>query len=484
MSEFSTMLNDIIKNNNISVYSMAKTIDCNRSWFQKVMIGERKMNFTSFCAMYKELVNKVDSEVLSNLYEKFVEDFYGEKEYKRVLYIKDRLYETKRLQDYLEGAGSNFDIEEYAEIFKMSDSEKRLMSKIDEMIKEELAYATYMKILPKLYVNIPTDWSNIKNLFLIVIHMLKLRGNIDFKYSINSKCNDDTVTVQVENFITSCEFSSYGINTLVTSEFTNNTGDDNAIFPYYIVTGRKVMMISDDGNLYIEYDEKEKVKLICEKIESKMSGMKNFLIVVNPDTYLSKLLSGIMNNVEEIFDVGNRICVAMLYTRDILKKIVPDNYPKRDFVIETLDMVYGKWRKGNLMMYFTIESVRHFMESNESKQEGQYFNLQFTDEIKLDLLKKLYHYYEERVPEIHMLKTGKYLANDDIHIFGWDDIFVGATGYVYYGDIPVEATNFTHSPTISGYMRMYNDYMKNSNICLDKENSLKVLKNLIASYEK
>lgn len=477
------MINNIIKSNNISIYSLAKTIQCDRTGLQKVISGERKINFTNFNAMYRELQKEIDSKLLNNLYEKFMEDYYGEKKYNRMLYIKYRLYKTKKLQDYIENLGNVFNIDEYVKKFDIRDKEEILAKKIFKMIKEEIEYANCTGNIPKLYTNIPADWENIKNLLLIIINVFKLKGNIDFKYIMNSKCNDDVITMQIENFITSSEFAAYGINTSVTGESANNINADNVIFPYYVITGREVVMISDDGNLYIEYDNEDMVKLICEEVKYKISNMEEFLTAINPDTYLSELLSGSMDKVNRVFSMGNRISIAILYTKDILKKIVPNYYPKREFIIEAFDMVYGRLREGKLVTYFTIESIRHFIMSNESKYEGQYFNLQFTHKIKMELLKKLYRYYADSEAEIYMIKSGEYLANDNMRIFGWDNIIVGAIGHLYYGDRLTDAMNFTYSPVISEYMYMYNEYIKNSNICLDKSNSLKVLKMLITSYE-
>lgn len=44
------MINNIIKINNISIYSLAKTIQCDRTGLQKVISGERKINFTNLLA--------------------------------------------------------------------------------------------------------------------------------------------------------------------------------------------------------------------------------------------------------------------------------------------------------------------------------------------------------------------------------------------------------------------------------------------------
>jgi len=69
MTEFSNLLNRIIKNNEeLKVYHIAKTIHCDRTWLQKVITGERKMNYETILPLCSFLKNYISDSLVSELY--------------------------------------------------------------------------------------------------------------------------------------------------------------------------------------------------------------------------------------------------------------------------------------------------------------------------------------------------------------------------------------------------------------------------------
>ncbi len=487
MSDFSSLLGGIIKSNNLSVYSLARDIQCGRTWLQKIVSGERHIDFKNFMSLYNILANYVESTSLWYLYENFALDYFGQKEYHIISYIKSRLSETKELSDYIkEKQDKEFCIDEYlldhsgAEI---GDNERALAVSICKTILSEIEQSRINGHNPILYIKIPSNWKHIKNMILIILNETNIRNNENFKYVVNSQFDHEAELTQIENFLTATEFASYGYNVYKSMVSSDVQKMEDTIFPYYIITGSKITLITDDGRAFVESVDTELMRKISLKFEKIVSGRESFLQNLNADMYSSVVLDRNISAIDDFFEISNRINVSKFYTKDLLRQIMPLEYLDRDFMIETLDMFYRKIRNSKTSMYFNINSIRHFMESDETKNEGGYFNLKFTPDIKIEILKSALEYYENSESEIHMLKSNQYLASDNIYIFGWSEKIICITNYLHCKDKNVDAMAVIDSPGISRHMSNYNTYMMNSHICLDKNSSLVVLKNIIKSYE-
>lgn len=484
MSEFSELLGNIIKINNISVYSLSRDIECGRTWLQKVITGERHMDFESFKKLYRRMNSYIDTIGLSKLYESFILDYYGQKEYSIIQYIKERLLETKKLKDYIvRCVQQEEDITDYINTKGIDDCEKEIIQKVYTNMIEEIDCSCKDKRSPQLYINIPSNWKYIKNMILIILNAKGVKETEKFKYLSNCRFENNLEKVQIENFLTSTEFASYGYNTYEGDTNFGFQALSNNIFPYYIITSKIVIMISEDGKAYIENTSIKIIRKISESFEKIVAERKGFLDIVTPDIYSSVAMDKTIDETNEFFELSNGISVTRFYTKDILQQILAGDYPNREFMIETLNMFYENSRRAVSSMYFTIPSVRHFMETDESKNEGGYFNLNFTYEIKLELLKRIYEYYKEGKGEIHMIKADKYLVADGIFIFGWAEKIICASNYIYNKGNAIDAMAVISSPWIARHMRNFNQYIMHSDVCLDHENSLRVLENLIRSYE-
>lgn len=481
MSNFSEQLRSIIKTGDISVYNLAKTMECDRTWLQKVLAGERKMSFESFMTMCSVLENEIGGNLLKQLYEAFCESFFGENEYGNICYIKERLLAMRRLEIYIEKVKKHgFDIEQYCEEYQLNENQKMVVSQIYDMLNIEIEKGRMESKLPTLYFNIPSEWRYLKDLILLFLEIKGLKGNVDFKYIVNSTGKKTTELAMVENFLTATEFATYGYNVLK-GDVNLEAEEENIVFSYCVIIGDRVAILSTDGELIVECEKSEVCVQVIKRFADLAQQRTAFLAITDPDAYSGILLSGKID-IKDTIELGNNLCVAAFYTKEILSQIVPKEFPNRNFVIETLDMYYEKSRASNLSLCFTIESVRHFLETNQTKQEGQYYNLEFTDEIKVQLLKDIYQYYCQEDKEIHMLQTEKFQFLKDLHIFAWDQRIVCATGFLYYGEQKIDAMAFVHNPAVAKQIWNFYTYLMYSDAYLDKESSLKVLNNLVNAH--
>lgn len=365
--------------------------------------------------------------------------------------------------------------------YHLNDNQKMLADKLYEKLRQELEQAKKEQRVPILYFNILAEWQYLKDLLIIFIAVNELKGNVDFKYIVNSVGKKNVELAMVEQYLTATEFATYGYNTFE-GDIILAQEEGLLAFSYCVMIGEQVIMLSEDGMLNVECDEVELCKQMVKRFVELCGQKKSFLAVVDPNTYSGMLLSGKID-IENCIEIGNNLCVAAFYTKDILEQIVPKAYPERNFVIETVNMYYEKSRASNLSLCFTIDSIKHFLETNESKQEGQYFNLEFTDEIKIQLLKAIYQQYSTVDKDIRMLQTEHFRYLSDLHIFAWDERIIGTTGFWYVGEHKIDAMSFVHNPAVAKLIWKFDLYMRNSYLYLDKPSSLQVLNNLINAFE-
>ena len=487
MSEFSVLLGNMLKNSGLSVYSLAKDIQCGRTWLQKIVSGERHIDLKNYLTLQNILVNHVDGSSLTYLYEGFALDYFGQKEYHIISYIKRRLLEMRELSDYInKNQGKEFQVGEYLIDYSSSpieNNERIMVSNICDILLKELKQAQKCGNIPRLYVKIPSNWKHVKNMILIIMEKMKIHNNDGFKYIVSSKFEKEAELSQIENFLTAIEFASYGYN-VYKSELSSDVQIMNdTIFPYYIITGSRITLITDDGKAFIESEDEELIRKISSKFEEIVSGRERFLLNINANIYNSMILDRKINEMDDFFEISNGINVSKFYTKEIMKEIMPAEFDDRELLIETLNMFYRKIRESKSSMFFNIDSIRHFMESDETQREGGFFNLNFTHEIKLNILKDILEYYKNGDGEIRMLKNNKFLTHDDIYIFGWAEKIICTTDYLYADGNQVNAMAVVNSPSIAKHMYNYSKYIMNSDNCLNKEASLVVLKNIIRAYE-
>lgn len=96
MRTFSEALSVIVKESDLSIYGMAKAIECDRTMLNKVISGDRKINLGMFLDIYAYLRNSIETYRLEELYELFWEEYLGNKEYEIVKYIRTKLYNMKK----------------------------------------------------------------------------------------------------------------------------------------------------------------------------------------------------------------------------------------------------------------------------------------------------------------------------------------------------------------------------------------------------
>ena len=138
MSDFSQKLGSLIRGNNISIYGLAKNMDCNRTWLQKVISGDRNIDFENFIKLGRELLKHIDENSYLELYEIFAENYFGAKEFGVLKYIQNRLLDTLRLENVLDDMNSGFDIDKFIKFYNLSNNEAKILREVNDLVISEI----------------------------------------------------------------------------------------------------------------------------------------------------------------------------------------------------------------------------------------------------------------------------------------------------------------------------------------------------------
>jgi hypothetical protein len=140
MMAFSKLLNEIIKeNDSLTIYNISKALDCDRSWLQRVVLGKRSMNYDKMIPLCSYLKHFVSNDVVNELYESFAVEYFGNRDYQNVLYIKRRLRSMEENEKYIHflAAQKRFDIEKFLSERGSDKNVKKLLQEIFYMIERQ-----------------------------------------------------------------------------------------------------------------------------------------------------------------------------------------------------------------------------------------------------------------------------------------------------------------------------------------------------------
>lgn len=479
MSDFSQKLGSLIRGNNISIYGLAKNMDCNRTWLQKVISGDRNIDFENFIKLGRELLKHIDENSYLELYEIFAENYFGAKEFGVLKYIQNRLLDTLRLENVLDDMNSGFDIDKFIKFYNLSNNEAKILREVNDLVISEIRESITKDIKSIIYVKIPCEFAFLRNYFISFIYKNSDKVDIDFIYVICSNNGENYSIRYIENFITASEFASYGINVIYDDKFTNNL-DSKCLFPYYIITRSDSIMISSDGQVTIHNDEK--MEIVLNKFLESYSSMNKFIKYINSSEISSILYNISDEEFEFSYDLRCGVFLPEFFDRDMAENIIKTLGVEEFFMVDSLFRFCEKCKENRLDAFGTIESIRKFMNSTE-KVAYNHYEIILTKSDKIKILDNIYRYYANTDAEFHILKTGEKMESSRLHIMGWNNRTVCSMNRIHKKNETIDGFGFVLSPSLSSHIRNYCMYIQHSGIFLNKNISLEMLGNLIESYK-
>ena len=210
MGKFSERLYELVHpNKEISVYSMATAIRCNRTWLQKVVSGERSMNYDYIVQMCNYLKKYIGKQQVEELYEMFAEEYFGYREYVNLRYIEQQFKQMKdRERIVLRMVGKKQLLREYLESDAVRESVRPALCAIADMIERGKSH--------KIYAHFHAGCKELHQLLFCLSGYKETKEKIDFRGIIaNGKSTgvQDEERREISGFLTACEYALYGLKT-------------------------------------------------------------------------------------------------------------------------------------------------------------------------------------------------------------------------------------------------------------------------------
>lgn len=479
MSEFSDLLGKVIKENNLSIYNLAKVIDCDRSWLQKVMSGDRHMNFQNFMPLYNYLRQIEEPRQLRLLLNKFMLDYFGEREFYIISYIKTRLEQMADTERYILGKGNKeIVLEDYCMEYSLKNEKCEIIKRIFEMIHCEESFVIDKNDKMKLYVHIPASWDYLRNFLLLFLNKDSIKGSIEFKYIMPGCSNGLDDISMIENYLTACEFALYGYDTYDLMKLELSYSENN-LLPYYVMTTNEILMISEDGTIMFGKNDSELVGKLRSRFEQAGTTDNSFLKEGN---LLSYSMYFVPDNTNMSFNssISNNLYIEIFFTKEILKEIISDDLAEKNYIVNMLSNHYENSRKNNISMYFTIESLNKFLKEEDDYMEGE-FHFRISKKSRRKIAEAIYNYYDSTKAEIHLINTDRYRLHSKLNLVMLSEKLIMSSGKKYSDNRAEDIKAFTFSPTVVRHMSNFSIYFMNSDMCMSKENSLKIYKDIMDS---
>lgn len=492
MSKFSRQLREVVDEKDIKIYSLAKKIDCDRSLLQKVISGERKLGFDKFTLLFEELKNYLEADELKRLYENFSSDYFGE-DYELIVFVKNRIKQMSEFECYINN--TNFDIlnisqyndceeyineknkviEKFIKDFRLNDNEKNIVNKVAEIFCREFIYSIQNDVMPKLYLYIPDNLAFVKNLIIVLLKNSNLKGRIDLKFVIECISENSDKSL-MGKFLTACEFASYGYNTYF-EEYETYTRK-NSILPYYIITSNNSLMISEDCEIVLLNSDYSQVSKMLERFEKIISNKEYFFESLECNEFNHWMLKNRMN-IDTCEDICCNLNVFMFCTREILEEIIDKDYEEREDLINRLVEVFENVKRTHILSFSSIKSINKYSEFKKVFLENQAIGLNIDDKVYINLIDELYRYYSRNDSDFNLLLDDKYVFSEKINLTVCDKKKIFIDAFLYNKDNKKGAVAYLNSPVIAEHLVNYYEYLRNSEMCLKKNESIRFVKRIV-----
>lgn len=472
MSKFSDSLNEIIKEYEpLNIYNIAKEIGCDRSWLQKVVSGDRKMNFEFIQPLCELLQNHLDPAEISELYEQFAEDYFGNDRYTIVQYIKRRFNEMGQREPHMNRYmdAEFFDVEDYIKTFMVPERIQDLIRKLHHMIVKELEDAEQQNRKPILYLYVPSFWRHFRVLLLIMCNRNEIYKNLDFKcaFSGNMELQNKEIA-QLEDFISAYGLAVYNLNVF---DIMDNKGQHVALdlLPYYAITKNQIFLISEDGGMYVEISDPKTINKMTAKYLAAVKEKSLFAGKLDESIYLNRLTSMKIGN-EKSYVIGNHMCIEAFLGKDDMQEFIGNhmNYP--DLALTTAIQFYQNMQTSDLNMVFSSETMFEMVPADEDDIE--------MFKKRLQTWEMLYeHYMQHPEKQIHIFDSKRYRFSERIHLNLLVEKAIVALNYEEEDKTLFEKNMAVLMlPKVVECFKDFFDYFTNSNICMNREHTLRMMK--------
>lgn len=449
MDKFAKKLAKILKENEeVSVYGMAKETGCNRTWLQKILAGERAMSIKYIRPVCEYLGRYCRKGAVSELYETFIRECFGDKLYCQVMYVKRRMEEIEKNRKTISEQGRD-DKSKRNELLKensMSQDEKNICKQVLGILDKEMKKAEREKRTAGVQACFPVSWEYLRRIFLYYWNSEEYQCKKECHITWGNAEKEDYA--KIEEVLASYEFFQYQIE-VFRRNYSNPAEESMTLYPYYIITDNCMLLFSRDGKNCVQITNEDNIQAGRKLYYEMEEDCEKLTRHLDLNYYFSRILPGL--NQENIYLAGEESCLNKIISGYGGNRILQDYYEK-----------------------IKAASVHRVMTVDELMKYKYYYP---------ERLAELYHYYKDKEEEqINLIDTEKYefcrgivmgiMPGSGIQIMNVADTNHWNEKMISYASADITEV-FYHF-----YL-----YLINSDICINKRNTLLIMENCMDKIE-
>lgn len=408
MSNFNLLLKSAISLNNVSNRKLSQSLNIDRSRFQKILSGDRAMDYSTFESICSHL--SMPEKLNEELRIAFGEEHFGKDTFDNIQFIISRLnkmakYETASSPPHTRHVFTN-------------NYQKKYIQSAIPLIEEELKQAE-----PLIYTNFPFHHREICNYFLDILHTTK--QYIDLRHICFDPLNENS-KYQIDSFLYACEFAGYGYNTWYHTIHSSSTLAILTPLPYFILTSKSVLFFSDNPEFFMKETKSDIIESMhkyfqelydlstpfAEYLETSQNFIKSINIFPaedHADSTKDSILYGISRNLYDSFFLAD----------ENPEKICTDKLFHKHYISQCANLFFQRFRKNHHIFLFDHQSLLSLVDNDTDIRNyscASHDKARLTPTHKMDILQKNYDFVTSGHGEIYIFNSEKIQVPSYFHM--------------------------------------------------------------------
>lgn len=468
---------NILSENNISVYSLARTTGINQSTLHKILHFERTMKPKHFYCIIDNLPITLSSKnELINRYDKAT---LGDERYNAKFYIIEMLkkFSDTSFSALLENPLSplpniTLNLDSNNTIYKGSNVQTVInMFLISEMHNSD----------PKAYIYVPGDVKELNSYIVNVIKLYKINIKVTFMIDFINKTNSLNANYNLrvlQNILPIALSASSNFSFYYT--YVNAITNDSYMtpYPYFIAMSESVIWINSSFDEIMVIYNADVAKNLILNCEGKLTKYKK-LLEVNSD--VNSIVKSLITNQGEVtthYCIEYEPCFSMYFTKEMINAIVPENIPKRSTLIDILYERYEQLNKiKSSIQIFNGNSLIEFAKTGIIKEFPSAYSRPCNSSERLYILNSILDSIDSDKHIIRAIEPVYFNISDCLSLIIQDEACIQ---FSIWNDkkIPMRYFAITESSLCKYFYNFINDII-DTNMIYSKNKTKKLVQNAI-----
>lgn len=490
MTNFNLLLKSAISMNGISNRGLSQTLNMDRSRFQKILAGDRSMDYATLETVCSHLA--IPEKLNEELRVSFAVEHFGKDNYDIIRHIVARLSEmaNSEKQKYtLTNILENGSLLSLNRVFPLNDRQTEFMNLLTCMIEQELDENE----VPAIYTNFSFRQEVLSAYFLSIIR--SRQKYIDFRH-VHLSALDDSTMNQINDYLYAYEYAGYGYNTYGCSISSMLSLSVLTPLPYFVLTSKALIFFSKDMSFFLDEQNCDKISSMHQyfrQLYSMCTPFSSYMETPEDFVKLLAILPAENSNSETqnmvFYDTSKNICASSFLTRDILEEVLPVSFPYKSYFANGINTFYETFRRNHIVFTFDHDSLLSFINNDPAicdYHHAAFDGLALLPKHKLKFLQDYYNFITSGQGEAHLLNTSKFKLPSYFHVNALPGgITLGFNFKTYQPDTKHSAiaAAVSTNPIIHKHFSNFCEFLIHSPYTYSSEHSAAIWKNALEYYE-